>query len=170
MTVATTLNTDRLTLRLPKASDLPAYMAYCASARTHFVGGPFDRAKAFDKFAAITGHWTLRGFGRYIIERDGKTLGHVGPMQLDDQQPPEFTWTLWDGAYEGHGFATEGACRVRDHLLGDAGWPEMVIHILPDNIGSIGIANRIGAIPTNDPAPDWYDGALVYRLYPEATT
>ncbi|WP_299048264.1 GNAT family N-acetyltransferase [uncultured Tateyamaria sp.] len=164
MTAATTLTTDRLTLRQPQASDLRAYTSYCASPRTKFVGGPFAAPKAFDKFAAMTGHWTLRGFGRYIMERDGTPIGHVGPMQLDDTQPPEFTWTLWDGTYEGRGLATEAACRVRDHLLGDLGWPEMIVHILPGNTGSVAIAKRIGAVLTKDPAPEWYDGAHVYRL------
>ncbi|APX12662.1 GNAT family N-acetyltransferase [Tateyamaria omphalii] len=167
MTAATTLTTDRLILRQPQASDLPAYTAYCASPRTHFVGGPFDTVKAFDKFAAIAGHWTLRGFGRYIMEQDGAPIGHVGPMQLDATKPAEFTWTLWDGAYEGRGLATEAACRVRDHLLGDLGWPEMIIHVMPDNTGSIAIAQRIGATLTDEPAPEWYDGALVYHLRAE---
>ncbi|MEX0308901.1 MAG: GNAT family N-acetyltransferase [Tateyamaria sp.] len=164
MTVADRLTTARLELRKPQAGDLPAYAAYCASDRTKFVGGPFAAAKAFDKFAAIAGHWILRGFGRYIMERDGAPIGHVGPMQLDATQPPEFTWTLWDGDCEGQGLATEAARRVRDHLLGELGWPEMIIHVMPDNTGSIGIAERIGAILTDNPPPAWYEGAVVYRI------
>ncbi|GGX44222.1 GNAT family acetyltransferase [Tateyamaria omphalii] len=167
MKAAPTLRTDRLTLRQPQAGDLSVYATYCASDRTKFVGGPFDQAKAFDKLAAIAGHWTLRGFGRYIMERDGAPIGHVGPMQLDDTQPPELTWTLWDGAYEGQGFATEAANRVRNHVLGDLGWPQVVIHIMPDNSGSIGIAERIGAIRTDVQAPAWYEGAVVYQLAQE---
>ena len=43
MTVARTLTTDRLVLRHPQASDLPAYTAYCTSDRSRFVRGPFSR-------------------------------------------------------------------------------------------------------------------------------
>ncbi len=164
MTPADMIQTARLTLRKPQAGDLPAYTAYCASKRSHFVRGPFTAAEAFDKFAAIIGHWTLRGFGRYIITLGGRPIGHVGPLAMDDSDPPEFTWTLWDGATEGHGYATEAALAVKDHLLSEAGWPEMIIRILPDNTASCRIAERIGATLTEDPAPDGYPGSLTYRL------
>ena len=167
MTAATTLTTARMTLRMPRASDLPAYTAYCASDRTRFVRGPFTAPQAFDKYAAIAGHWALRGFGRYIMERGGTPIGHVGPMQLDETQPPELTWTLWDAAYEGHGYATEGARAVRDHLFGDLHWTRMIIYVLPDNTGSARIAERIAATLTDAPAPDWYPGCLTYRLLAE---
>ena len=170
MTVTTALSTARLTLRMPHASDLPAYTAYCASDRAHFVRGPFTAPQAFEKFAAMAGHWTLRGFGRYVIERDGAPIGHVGPMQLDDSQEPELTWTLWNGAHEGQGLATEAALRVRDHLIRDLGWPQMVILIMPDNTGSVRLAERIGATLTDIPAPDWYAGCRTYRLTAEAVS
>ena len=167
MTAARTLTTDRLTLRQPQAGDLPAYTAYCASDRARFVRGPFTAPEAFDKLAAMIGHWTLRGFGRYVIEHRGAPIGHVGPMQLGDTSAPELTWTLWDGAAEGHGFATEAAKRVRDHLLTDLGWPELIILVQPDNMPSRRLADRIGANLTDDPAPDWYPGCLTYRLTAE---
>ncbi len=165
MIAAEHLNTERLHLRRPQAADLPAYTAYCASDRSAFVRGPFTAVEAFDKFASIIGHWTLRGFGRYVIELNGAPIGHVGPLAMDDIDPPEFTWTLWDGTAEGHGFATEAALRVRDHLFGDLGWPQMVIRIMPDNKGSIRIAERIGATLMDEPAPDWYAGSVTYRLF-----
>ena len=167
MITSTTLTTERLTLRQPLGSDLPAYTAYCAGPRTQFVGGPFDAVQAFDKFAAMAGHWTLRGFGRYVMEHDGTPIGHVGPMQLDATQPPELTWTLWDGAYEKRGLATEAAHRVRDHLMHDLSWPQLLIHIMPDNASSIGIAQRIGATRSAAPAHTAYEGALVFELKTE---
>lgn len=160
-----TLQTQRLHLRRPEAGDLPAYTAYCASDRSRFVRGPFAAHEAFDKFASMIGHWTLRGFGRYVITLDERPIGHVGPLAMEDVDPPEFTWTLWDGNAEGHGYATEAALAVRDHLLGDLGWPEMIIRILPKNAASCRIADRIAATLTNDAAPDWYPGSLTYRLY-----
>lgn len=161
---AATLTSERLHLRVPDLRDLGPYTAYCASPRAHFVGGPFSAPQAFDKLAAMIGHWTLRGFGRYVMVHDGASIGHVGPLAADDGQPPEFTWTLWDGAQEGKGLATEATLRVKRHLFDDLGWRDMIIRILPGNTGSIGIAERIGARLTDEPAPDWYPTALTYRL------
>lgn len=165
--IAEILHTERLTLRRPEPSDLPAYTAYCASERSHFVRGPFTAPQAFEKLATMAGHWILRGYGRYIMVRDGAPIGHVGPLHLGDTSAPEFTWTLWDGAYEGQGLATEAARAVKQHLLVENGWPEMVILIQPNNHASRAIADRIGAKITDAPAPEWYPGCLTYRLRAE---
>lgn len=168
MRAAETLTTERLTLRVPDHRDLDVYTAYCASDRSRFVRGPFTAAQAFDKLAAKIGHWALRGFGRYTITRDGAPIGHVGPLAIDTSDVPDLTWTLWDPAAEGKGFATEAAERVQRHLFDDLGWPEFRILIQPDNLASCRIADRLGAEATNAPAPDWYPGARTYRLRPTA--
>ncbi len=162
--IAATLTTERLTLRRPEAGDLMAYQTYCASSRTRFVRGPFTAAQAFEKFAAIIGHWTLRGFGRYIMEHAGEPIGHVGPSAVEDANLPEMTWSLWDGTYEGQGLASEAASAVWTHLAQDCGWRTMLIHILPQNVGSLRIAERLGAQRTDLPAPDWYPNCLTFRL------
>ncbi|MEL7098046.1 MAG: GNAT family N-acetyltransferase [Pseudomonadota bacterium] len=160
--IAETLSTARLTLRKPLAGDVPAYTAYCMSDRAGFVGGPFTEAQAFEKYCAMAGHWALRGYGRYVMVHNGAPIGHVGPLGIDAGQP-EMTWTLWDGAAEGKGLATEAATAVWDHLRAQD-WPEMIIRILPDNAASIAIARRIGATQTDEAAPAWYEGALTFRL------
>lgn len=164
MTVAQTLQTQRLTLRKPLPDDLSAYAAYCASDRSRFVGGPYAAHQAFEKFASMIGHWDLRGFGRYVMTLDGKPIGHVGPLNIDETVSPELTWTLWDIAAEGHGYPTEAAQKVVDHLMNDCGWPSFIIRIQPDNHGSCRIAEKIGAQKTGEPAPAWYPGAITYRL------
>lgn len=164
MTPAASLTTDRLTLRQPQASDLPAYTAYCVSDRARFVGGPFTAQQAFDKLAAMIGHWPLRGFGRYVITHNGAPIGHVGPLASVDDDTPELSWTLWDTAHEGQGFATEAAQTVSHHLMTDLNWPELLIRIQPDNHASRRIADRLGASLTDQPAPDWYPGCLTYAL------
>ncbi|MBB3992606.1 RimJ/RimL family protein N-acetyltransferase [Sulfitobacter undariae] len=165
LTVQQMLNSERLIMRAPQASDLQAYQAYCASPRSSFVGGPFDTAKAFEKFTAMAGHWIVRGFGRYVMLKDGIAIGHVGPLCMDESVAPEFTWTLWDGAYEGQGYATEAASTVWQHLTNDCQWKEMVIRIVPDNTKSCRIAERLGAILTDEAAPVWYPDSVTYRLY-----
>ena len=161
------LGTERLLLRQPQAADLPAYTAYCASARSHFVRGPFTEAQAFEKFATMIGHWTLRRFGRYVIEWQGQPIGHVGPLAITMDEPPELTWTLWDARFEGQGFATEAARRVRDHLLSERAWPALDVLVLPANTASLRIAEKLGATDTGKPAPDWYPGCRTLRLTAE---
>lgn len=169
MHAARTLTTARLTLRMPQAADLPAYTGYCASERSRFVRGPFTAQQAFDKFAAMIGHWTLRGFGRYVMEHQGRPIGHVGPLAGVTDTPPEMTWTIWDGAFEGQGLATEAALALKTHLFNDLGWPELLVLVQPDNTGSHRIAEKIGARKTDAPAPAWYPGCLTYCLTAEVS-
>ena len=161
--VAETLITPRLILRQPKAADLPAYTAYCASDRSGFVGGPYDAVKAFEKFCAMVGHWSLRGFGRYVMERGGEPIGHVGPMSLSDDVP-DLTWTLWDGSVEGQGYATEAAHATARHLLVDCKWNCLQISIVKNNSASKAVAQRIGARKADRPAPAWYPDAITYDI------
>lgn len=158
------LSTARLVLRRPEAGDFPAYAAYCASDRARFVGGPFDAARAFEKFAAMAGHWDLRGFGRYVMTLEGQAIGHVGPLQLLGDETPEMTWTLWDPAREGQGYAREAARAVTAHLLDDLGWPGVILRIAADNAASRQLAERLGAVPCDASAPAWMPGAVTYRL------
>ncbi|MQQ08628.1 GNAT family N-acetyltransferase [Epibacterium sp. SM1979] len=167
MHARSTINTERLTLRQPTAGDLPLYEAYCASDRTKFVRGPFSAAQAFDKFATIIGHWTLRGYGRYVIEQNGAPIGHVGPHFSGDTDAPELTWTLWTEQAEGHGFATEAARAAAQHLFADLGWDKLVIHIKAENTASRAVADRLGAKLSDDPAPAWFPNSLVYWLHAE---
>lgn len=143
--VADTLLTQRTVLRMPRAGDLAAYTAYCLSDRTAFTGGPFTAQAAFDKFAAMLGHWQIHGFGRWVIEFNGEPVGHVGPLQQVDAPMPELTWTLWAAGHEGKGLASEAAGAAARHLLADCGWPALAILIDPRNTASIRVAQRLGA-------------------------
>lgn len=159
----TRLTTPNLTLRQPGADDLPAYRSYCASDRARFVGGPFGAAQAFEKLAAMIGHWALRGFGRYVIDWKGAPIGHVGPMQLDAATLPELTWTLWDAQAEGRGLATEAA-RAAAGAAFAAGMDELRIHVAPDNLRSARLAERLGAIRLAVSAPAYVADHVVYAL------
>lgn len=153
-------------LRRPTAADLSAYTAYCTGPRAQFVGGPYSVAQAVEKFAAMIGHWALRGIGRYVITQDDNPIGHVGPLLLNETTPPELTWTLWDGVYEGHGIASEAARAVVDSIVD---LPAYRMHILPENLASIRVAEKIGAQRTDMAPPAWMPGALTYNLIARST-
>lgn len=161
------IETDRLKLVLPAASHLPAYVAYCDSARSRYVGGPYAPAKAFEKFCAMAGHWTMRGFGRFVLtlKASGQPIGHVGALQFDVSELPDLTWTLWDGAFEGQGFAYEAVKSYLDHPQSAPGSGTFLIRIEEDNQRSLKLAHRIGAERENTAQPPkCMPKAITYRL------
>lgn len=86
-----TLHTTRLVLRAPRMSDFEAYAAFRGSPRAVFLGGPYDRATAFEQLSSIIGGWHLRGYGRWMVA-DADTdapLGIVGLFFPEDWPEPE---------------------------------------------------------------------------------
>lgn len=154
------LETERLILRAPRSEDFSPFAAYCASDRTRFVGGPKPAYAAFEKLCAMIGHWALRGFGRFVITRkdDDAVLGHVGPLQLDETRDPDMTWTLWDAAHEGRGYAHEATSAVMRWMPDATGLTTARVEIHPDNLASIRLARRLGALLVPGEigwGPDW---------------
>jgi RimJ/RimL family protein N-acetyltransferase len=134
------LRTARLTLRRPVQADLEAYVAYYTGPRTGGVGGPKPRHVVVERFMAMAGQWAVRGFGRYAVTEGGTGFGHVGVLQIDAGDPVELTWTLWDGAREGEGLATEAARAVLEAWTG----PRLVARVDPDNAASLRVAEKLG--------------------------
>ena len=63
-----TLQTDRLTLRLLRETDLDAYAEMCADPEVmrHVGDGqPLSRPMAWRNLAMMVGHWSLRGYGLF---------------------------------------------------------------------------------------------------------
>lgn len=162
-----TVQTDRLLLERPHRKHLAAYAAYCASDRARFVGGPFDAVKAFDKFCAMAGHWTLRGFGRLIVvqKATGAPIGHVGALQMAENDLPEMTWSLWTDRAERQGHAFEAAQAYLAQVSPDICPARMLARIHKDNARSHALALRLGAQLDRDATPPpWLPDALTYRL------
>jgi len=160
------LETARLTLRAPQASDWPAFRDFTTSDRARFVGGPKTVPAAFEKFAGFFGHWPLRGFGRLILtdRETGAPLGHAGPLQFDDTQLPELTWSLWSAAAEGKGYAFEAASAINRWLFTTPGWTEVRAEIHADNHASHAIARKLGGKVWQDAPTAWMEGTTVYRF------
>lgn len=145
--IAPTLATQNLTLRPPVAEDWHAYSGYRHSARSTLSRNPAP-GEVWTHFAAFFGHWQLRGYGRFIIVENatGRPIGHAGPYFPEDWAEPELTWTLWDKASEGRGFAFEAALAARDFAFNTLHWTTAVSYIDPSNIRSIALASRLGAV------------------------
>ena len=147
------LETERLVLRQPAADDVNAWIAFAISERSEYVRSEeLDEAKAWRSFAAICGHWTLRGYGTLVFalkSAPDAPLGMAGPWAPKGWPEPEIGWTLWDGANEGKGYVREAAEAARAWAYRDLGWSGAVSYIDARNTRSIRLAERLGA------APDW---------------
>ena len=137
---------DRI-LREPREADFPAAVAFSASERSRFVGGPQSRWQAWRGFTSGIGHWIIKGFGFWAVEEKGTgaIVGRVGLIEHDGWSEIELGWHVYDG-FEGKGYAYEAAMAVRDHAYRVMGLPPMISHIHPDNTRSRRLAERMGAV------------------------
>jgi RimJ/RimL family protein N-acetyltransferase len=146
--VMTTLETDRLTLRMFREDDFEQYARICADAEvTRYLGEskPLARWEAWRQMAMIIGHWHLRGYGLWAVEEKttGHLLGRIGFFNPEGWPGFELGWVL-DRESWGKGYATEGARRALDYAFTEMGRDRVISVIHPDNHASIRVAQRIG--------------------------
>lgn len=139
------IETERLRLRLPRASDLDAHVAFRASERAKGVGGPFDDASSFHHLESIVGQWQMRGYGRWMVadRATDQPLGVVGIYHPLDWPEAEIGWSIY-GHAEGRGIAHEAALATRDYAYTTLGRDRIVSLIMGDNTRSIRLAERLG--------------------------
>lgn len=140
------LETTRLRLRAPLASDFEPYAAFRMSDRASGIGGPFTRSEAYSQFCELFGHWILRGFGRWIVadRLTDETYGVVGLWFPEDWPEPEIAWSVFEGG-EGKGIAYEASLAAREFAYSTLGWTTAISMILEDNPRSFALARRLGA-------------------------
>jgi RimJ/RimL family protein N-acetyltransferase len=141
------LETPRLILRGWHATDLDGLAEMMADPATRFVGGPLSRNDTWRVMATLIGHWILRGFGFWVVERksDGAFLGRVGLWQPEGWPGIEVGWGL-DRRYWGQGYATEAAAVCFDHGFATLSVPRLLSLIDPANESSQRVAERLGSI------------------------
>lgn len=142
------IETERLWLVAPEARHIPAYQAFIASDRAIARGWGAMPHEAWRNFAALLGHGILRGFGPLVAEAksDGRAIGLFGPWHPEGQAEREVKWSIWSGADEGQGFASEAAGAMLAHVFGVMGWDTAVSYIAHDNDRSAALARRLGAV------------------------
>ena len=106
---------------------------------------PLDRAESWRRMAYQVGHWRLRGFGHWALERrdTGAMIGHAGLYRPEGWPGTEIGWTL-ARAHWGNGYATEAARAAIEW-----GWRELDVNrivsvIVADNERSTAVARRLG--------------------------
>lgn len=150
----TSLRTDRLRLRPFRRGDLDAYAAMCADEEVmrHIgVGGAVGRDVAWRQMALFLGEWQLNGHGMWAVERlaDSRLVGRVGFIDSVGWPACELGWLLARDAW-GHGYATEAARAALACGREAFGIDEPISLIRPDNIRSIALAERLGAVWERD--------------------
>ncbi|WP_299828184.1 GNAT family N-acetyltransferase [uncultured Roseobacter sp.] len=145
MTPIPVITTDRLILRAPTEGDVAAFAGFYASEAAQFVGGPMKDFEVWRYTAEVLGHWQLRGFGRWMVERKD-TPGAIGLVGLHaplDWPEPEVGWMLWGG--NGKGYASEAGRAARHFAYDTLGMTTLISQIAPGNAASVRVAERMGA-------------------------
>jgi len=162
---APVLTTARLRLRMPRYEDFQHRLAFYASDRSIWEGGPFTREQAWRVFASEVGQWQLFGFGPFSVDdrETGAYLGEVGIYQPEGYPEPELGWFVTDAA-EGRGIAAEGARAVMDWAAQTFGWDHIDNYIDPGNARSIALGLRLGGVQVDVPGADPTDVVIRHNL------
>jgi RimJ/RimL family protein N-acetyltransferase len=141
------LETERLILRAPRQEDFDAHAGFMADAEfmKFFGGEPASRADAWRAFAYGLGHWALRGYGFWAVERkeDGAYLGRVGLNNPEGWPGLEVGWTIGKPFWR-QGYASEAARVALAFAFLTQPVERMISTIDPGNIASQGVARKLG--------------------------
>lgn len=147
MNVIPILQTERLILRAPDGDDLDEWAAIMADpdVARYIAPAPMTRDDAWRSLAGALGHWHLRGYGAWAVERksDGAMIGRVGMINPEGWPGLEIGWTLGK-SYWGHGYATEAAAAAMRFAFLTQPVDRLISNIDPDNTPSQAVALRLG--------------------------
>jgi RimJ/RimL family protein N-acetyltransferase len=141
------LQTERLTLRPPKAEDFDAWVRFGSDEQTmRFMGGVQPRSVAWRGICTVTGAWSLFGYSMFSVVETatGRWIGRLGPWRPADWPGTEVGWGLCRDVW-GQGYATEGAAAAIDWAFDVLGWTDVIHCIDPENLASQGVAKRLGS-------------------------
>jgi RimJ/RimL family protein N-acetyltransferase len=141
------LETERLILREWRIEDFEAYAAMMADpdVTRYIAPAPMARADAWRALASGIGHWVLRGYGAWAVERksDGALMGRVGMINPEGWPGLEIGWTL-DKPFWGQGYATEAASAAMRYAFLTQPVDRLISNIDPANAPSQAVAVRLG--------------------------
>lgn len=146
----TIIQTPRLLLReLTDADHEALFEMYQDPRMNRFIGGPPPPREAYWKKVRETwpAYYARHGFGLWATVRreDGRLMGRCGLLsqEVDGERHVEVAYALAP-EFWGRGYATEAARASRDHAFRTLDAPHVISLILPENAGSIRVAERNG--------------------------
>jgi RimJ/RimL family protein N-acetyltransferase len=148
-----TIETDRLILRPHSLEDFADSAAMWSDPVVirYTTGRPSTDEEAWARVLRNVGHWTLLGFGYFVLREkaSGRFVGEAGFADFKrDVRPsfdgaPEAGWVLMPWAH-GRGLATEAVRAVLAWMEARFGAGRTVCMIDPENAASIRVAQKCG--------------------------
>jgi RimJ/RimL family protein N-acetyltransferase len=141
------LETDRLLLRPLTMADLDEFMTMHSAPEVARTMGHYSAAGAADRIERNEREWREYGYGLMsLVEREtGRFLGRSGLKYWSQFDETEVGWVLHPDFW-GRGFATEAARACLDWGFGTLDVPYITAMIVPDNIRSLRVAERLGMV------------------------
>jgi len=146
------IETERLLLRRWREADIEPNTAMLADpASGRFItsdGKPVtDAFLGWRNAAIMAGHWTLHGFGMFVVEekQTGSFVGRVGPWSPPGWPGFEIGWGIASD-FRGKGYAVEAATASIDWVFARFEIDRIIHCIDRENVASQGVARRLGAI------------------------
>lgn len=170
MTDIPVLNTERLRLVAFAERHFDAYAQMLAdpgSTRWINDGQALDRMNAWRSMAMLLGHWSLRGYGMWALERsrDDAFLGRVGLMHPEGWPDVELGWMLRP-EHRHHGYATEAANAALGFAWQHLRLPRVISLVRHGNDASLAVVRRLGGELVDD--TDFLGApAHVFAYYPK---
>jgi len=141
------LETERLILREVRPDDFEAFAGFMADPDVvrYLHGEPMARADAWRAFASGIGHWALRGYGVWAVERkaDGQFIGRVGLYNPEGWPGLEVGWTLGNPFWH-QGYASEAAKVSMRYGFLTQPVDRLISMIDPGNKASQAVARKLG--------------------------
>jgi len=154
---APTLETERLVLRLPRETDISAYLEfYSDKDAPHFYGGPLSELGTWNALAKNLGHWALRGYGMWtVVHKDSnEVIGGCGLVAPQGWPRPELTWWILPSARK-QGFAKEASRATIQFGYEQLGWEIVQTHMNDENKAARALTLSLGAKKiAREPFPD----------------
>jgi RimJ/RimL family protein N-acetyltransferase len=143
------LETPRLRLRAWRNDHLDAYAPMCADAEVMKyigTGATQTRAEAWRAMASFLGHWQLRGYGMWALERkdSGVLVGRAGFIEPEGWPGFELGWLL-GRSHWGNGYAIEAARAALDWARTALRRDRVISLIRPGNDRSVRVALALGS-------------------------
>lgn len=143
------LETERLKLRMFAEKDWKDMHDYFSDPECmrYTSGRQFSENESWQKVAALSGHWNLRGYGSYALEEKatGKVIGVAGLDYPLEWPEPEIGWGL-ASAFWGKGYASEAVKKIKKMTVDVIPEMRLISLIFKNNSNSINLANAVGAI------------------------
>jgi RimJ/RimL family protein N-acetyltransferase len=171
------LETERLLLRVPEEPDVDAWTEMYAQPAVERWLTARSREQVADYIREIRERHAADGFGilAAVRKEDERVIGRAGILVWDDRTwmpttlrdagehgEVEIGWALHPDVW-GRGYATEASVVCRDYVL-ERVRPRVIALIVPENVRSIAVAERLGLAHERDVLLKGEKPARVYAV------